>query len=160
MTARTAARLNTEAWVYPERGRALDKWSRVLREDRTVAVDAGDVAMKRFLGACYKGYVGRIVNPDMWTAIRMQHHHQPIWRVAIMAHCRWRGRRFHAHSPRDRPRPRETESEVSERLSGSQEFHSATWVVDVGVVIVSEATTLVIRSAKASGAPQNFCVPR
>ncbi len=83
----------TEAWVYPERGRALDKWAKVLREARTVAADTGDVAMKRFLGACYKGYVGRMVNPDMWTATRMQHHHQPIWRAAIMAHCRWRGRR-------------------------------------------------------------------
>ncbi|BCN81266.1 hypothetical protein [Prescottella equi] len=83
----------TEAWVYAEQGRALDKWSKVLREARAVATETGDVAMKRFLGACYKGYVGRMVNPDMWTATRMQHHHQPLWRAAIMAHCRWRGRR-------------------------------------------------------------------
>ncbi|MGO4203626.1 hypothetical protein AB4Z09_18115 [Rhodococcus sp. TAF43] len=83
----------TEAWVYPERGRALDKWAKVLREARTAATESGDVAMKRFLGACYKGYIGRMVNPDMWTATRMQHHHQPIWRAAIIAHCRWRGRR-------------------------------------------------------------------
>ena len=83
----------TEAWVYEEQGRALDKWAKVLREARTVAVDTGDVAMKQFLGACYKGYVGRMVNPDMWTSTRMQHHHQPLWRAAIMAHCRWRGRR-------------------------------------------------------------------
>jgi hypothetical protein len=83
----------SEAWVYEEQGRALDKWAKVLREARTVAVDTDDMAMKRFLGACYKGYVGRMVNPDMWTATRMQHHHQPLWRAAIMAHCRWRGRR-------------------------------------------------------------------
>ena len=83
----------TEAWVYEEQGRALDKWAKVLRDARAVAVESGDVAMKRFLGACYKGYVGRMVNPDMWTATRMQHHHQPLWRAAIMAHCRWRGRR-------------------------------------------------------------------
>lgn len=83
----------TEAWVYEEQGRALDKWAKVLREARTVAVETGDVAMKQFLGACYKGYVGRMVNPDMWTSTRMQHHHQPLWRAAIMAHCRWRGRR-------------------------------------------------------------------
>lgn len=83
----------TEAWTYPERGRALDKWAKVLREARTAANETGDVAMKRFLGACYKGYIGRMVNPDMWTATRMQHHHQPIWRAAIIAHCRWRGRR-------------------------------------------------------------------
>lgn len=83
----------TEAWVYEEQGRALDKWAKVLREARAVAVDTNDAAMKRFLGACYKGYVGRMVNPDMWTATRMQHHHQPLWRAAIMAHCRWRGRR-------------------------------------------------------------------
>ena len=83
----------TEAWVYEEQGRALDKWAKVLREARAVAVGTGDVAMKRFLGACYKGYVGRMVNPDMWTTTRMHHHHQPLWRAAIMAHCRWRGRR-------------------------------------------------------------------
>ena len=83
----------TEAWVYEEQGRALDKWAKVLREARAVAAETGDAAMKRFLGACYKGYVGRMVNPDMWTATRMQHHHQPLWRAAIMAHCRWRGRR-------------------------------------------------------------------
>ncbi|MCZ1075703.1 MULTISPECIES: hypothetical protein [Rhodococcus] len=83
----------TEAWVYEEQGRALDKWAKVLREARAVAAESGDAAMKRFLGACYKGYVGRMVNPDMWTATRMQHHHQPLWRAAIMAHCRWRGRR-------------------------------------------------------------------
>lgn len=91
----------TEAWVYAEQGRALDKWAKVLREARTVADDSGDVAMKRFLGACYKGYVGRMVNPDMWTATRMQHHHQPLWRAAIMAHCRWRGRRVAMRIARD-----------------------------------------------------------
>ncbi|PCK23198.1 hypothetical protein CHR55_30705 [Rhodococcus qingshengii] len=83
----------TEAWVYPEQGRALDKWAKILREGRKVSVDTGDVAMKRFIGACYKGYIGRMVNPDMWTAKQMQHHHQPLWRAAIIAHCRWRGRR-------------------------------------------------------------------
>ena len=82
-----------EAWVYPEQGRALDKWAKILREGRKTAVDTGDVAMKRFLGACYKGYIGRMVNPDMWTAKQMQHHHQPLWRASIIAHCRWRGRR-------------------------------------------------------------------
>ena len=44
-----------EAWVYPEQGRALDKWAKILREGRKVAVETGDVAMKRFLGACYIG---------------------------------------------------------------------------------------------------------
>ncbi|KPH20791.1 hypothetical protein AN948_05350 [Rhodococcus sp. ADH] len=83
----------TEAWVYPEQGRALDKWARILREARKIAVDTGDTSMKRFIGACYKGYIGRMVNPDMWTAKQMQHHHQPLWRAAIIAHCRWRGRR-------------------------------------------------------------------
>lgn len=82
-----------EAWVYTEQGRTLDKWAKILRAARAVAVDSDDLAMKRFLGACYKGYVGRMVNPDMWTSPRMQHHHQPLWRAAIMAHCRWRGRR-------------------------------------------------------------------
>ncbi|MFF0818059.1 hypothetical protein ACFYVR_23275 [Rhodococcus sp. NPDC003318] len=83
----------TEAWTYPEHGRALDKWAKTLREARAIATTTGDTAMKRFIGTCYKGYVGRMVNPDMWTATRMQHHHQPLWRAAIMAHCRWRGRR-------------------------------------------------------------------
>ncbi|QSE72347.1 hypothetical protein [Rhodococcus sp. PSBB049] len=83
----------TEAWIYPEQGRALDKWASILRGARGVAVETDDAAMKRFVGACYKGYIGRMVNPDMWTATRMQHHHQPLWRAAIIAHCRWRGRR-------------------------------------------------------------------
>ncbi len=72
---------------------ALDKWAKILREARKVAVDTDDAAMKRFLGACCKGYIGRMVNPDMWTAKQMQHHHQPLWRASIIAHCRWRGRR-------------------------------------------------------------------
>ncbi|GCE42582.1 hypothetical protein Rhow_006711 [Rhodococcus wratislaviensis] len=83
----------TEAWVYPQQGRVLDKWAKILREARKVSVDTEDAATKRFLGSCYKGYIGRMVNPDMWTATRMAHHHQPLWRAAIIAHCRWRGRR-------------------------------------------------------------------
>ncbi|MEU2005137.1 hypothetical protein ACH47B_29455 [Rhodococcus sp. NPDC019627] len=83
----------TEAWVYPQQGRVLDKWAKILREARKTAVDTRDAAMKGFLGSCYKGYIGRMVNPDMWTATRMQHHHQPLWRASIIAHCRWRGRR-------------------------------------------------------------------
>ncbi|MDF3312918.1 hypothetical protein P3H15_49235 [Rhodococcus sp. T2V] len=82
-----------EAWVYPQQGRVLDKWAKILREARKAAVDTGDAATKRFIGSCYKGYIGRMVNPDMWTATRMAHHHQPVWRAAIIAHCRWRGRR-------------------------------------------------------------------
>ncbi|RYF61751.1 MAG: hypothetical protein EOO27_00810 [Comamonadaceae bacterium] len=83
----------TEAWVYPQQGRVLDKWAKILREARKSAVDTEDAAMKSFIGSCYKGYIGRMVNPDMWTAKQMQHHHQPLWRAAIIAHCRWRGRR-------------------------------------------------------------------
>ncbi|MDV7087308.1 hypothetical protein [Rhodococcus opacus] len=83
----------TEAWVYPQQGRVLDKWAKILREARKAAVDTEDAATKRFLGTCYKGYIGRMVNPDMWTAKQMQHHHQPLWRASIIAHCRWRGRR-------------------------------------------------------------------
>ncbi|MHA4854605.1 hypothetical protein L1080_034520 [Rhodococcus sp. MSC1_016] len=83
----------TEAWVYPQQGRVLDKWAKILREARKTAVDTADAAMKGFIGSCYKGYIGRMVNPDMWTATRMQHHHQPLWRASIIAHCRWRGRR-------------------------------------------------------------------
>jgi hypothetical protein len=83
----------TEAWVYPQQGRVLDKWAKILREARKTAVDTRDAAMKGFIGSCYKGYIGRMVNPDMWTAKQMQHHHQPVWRAAIIAHCRWRGRR-------------------------------------------------------------------
>ncbi|MDJ0420034.1 hypothetical protein [Rhodococcus opacus] len=83
----------SEAWVYPQQGRVLDKWAKILREARKSAVDTEDAAMKSFIGSCYKGYIGRMVNPDMWTAKQMQHHHQPLWRAAIIAHCRWRGRR-------------------------------------------------------------------
>nr|WP_271211993.1 hypothetical protein [Rhodococcus wratislaviensis]GLK38295.1 hypothetical protein GCM10017611_51610 [Rhodococcus wratislaviensis] len=96
----------TEAWVYPQQGRVLDKWAKILREARKSAVDTEDAAMKSFIGSCYKGYIGRMVNPDMWTAKQMQHHHQPLWRAAIIAHCRWRGRRVamriareHGHWP-------------------------------------------------------------
>ncbi|MFZ2172969.1 MAG: hypothetical protein WAW17_02830, partial [Rhodococcus sp. (in: high G+C Gram-positive bacteria)] len=83
----------TEAWVYPQQGRVLDKWAKILREARKAAVDTEEAAMKGFIGSCYKGYLGRMVNPDMWTAKQMQHHHQPVWRASIIAHCRWRGRR-------------------------------------------------------------------
>ncbi|WP_422631238.1 hypothetical protein [Rhodococcus opacus] len=96
----------TEAWVYPQQGRVLDKWAKILREARKSAVDTEDAVMKSFIGSCYKGYIGRMVNPDMWTAKQMQHHHQPLWRAAIIAHCRWRGRRVamriareHGHWP-------------------------------------------------------------
>ncbi|WP_172650814.1 hypothetical protein [Rhodococcus opacus] len=93
----------TEAWVYPQQCRVLDKWAKILREARKVSVDTDDEATKRFIGSCYKGYIGRMVNPDMWTAKQMQHHHQPLWRASIIAHCRWRGRRVamriaHEHS--------------------------------------------------------------
>ncbi|MFE5700500.1 hypothetical protein [Rhodococcus koreensis] len=94
----------TEAWVYPQQGRVLDKWAKILREARTAAVDTEDAATKRFLGSCYKGYIGRMVNPDMWTATRMAHHHQPLWRAAIIAHCRWRGRRVAMRIGRERGR--------------------------------------------------------
>ena len=52
--------------------------AKILREARKAAVDTDDEATKRFLGTCYKGYIGRMVNPDMWTAKQMQHHHQPL----------------------------------------------------------------------------------
>ncbi|MDF3313069.1 hypothetical protein P3H15_50065 [Rhodococcus sp. T2V] len=93
-----------ESWVFPEQGRVLDKWAKILREARKVSVDTGDVATKRFIGSCYKGYIGRMVNPDMWTATRMAHHHQPVWRAAIIAHCRWRGRRVAMRIGRERGR--------------------------------------------------------
>jgi hypothetical protein len=83
----------SEAWLYPHQGRALDKWAKTLRSARQVTVDTDDQAMKEFTGACYKGYIGRMLNPDMWTSTRMVHHHQPLWRATIMAHSRLRGRR-------------------------------------------------------------------
>lgn len=91
----------TEAWVYPEQARVLDKWAKTLRDARSVALNAADVPMKQFISGCYKGYVGRMVNPDMWASKYMQHHHQPLWRAAIMAHCRWRGRRVAMRIGRD-----------------------------------------------------------
>nr|WP_271209334.1 hypothetical protein [Rhodococcus wratislaviensis]GLK33847.1 hypothetical protein GCM10017611_06900 [Rhodococcus wratislaviensis] len=94
----------TEAWVYPQQGRVLDKWAKILREARKTAVDTRDAAMKGFIGSCYKGYIGRMVNPDMWTATRMQHHHQPLWRASIIAHCRWRGRRVAMRIAREHDR--------------------------------------------------------
>ncbi|MHA4854814.1 hypothetical protein L1080_035670 [Rhodococcus sp. MSC1_016] len=94
----------TEAWVYPQQGRVLDKWAKILREARKTAVDTQDAAMKGFIGSCYKGYIGRMVNPDMWTSTRMVHHHQPLWRASIIAHCRWRGRRVAMRIAREHQR--------------------------------------------------------
>jgi hypothetical protein len=82
-----------EAWVFDRQARLLEAWARSLREARAAAVEAGDAPMKRLVGAAYKSYIGRMVNPDLWGAKTMRHHHQPLWRAAIMAHCRWRGRR-------------------------------------------------------------------
>ncbi len=83
----------SEAWIYPHQARVLDKWAEVLRTARKVAVDTDDRAMKEFVGNCYKGYIGRMLNPAMWASKWTAHHHQPVWRAAIHAHARWRGRR-------------------------------------------------------------------
>jgi hypothetical protein len=83
----------SEAWIYAEQGRALESWAATLRTARQIAATTDDRPMKEFTAACYKGYIGRMLNPDMWTSTKMQHHHQPLWRASIMAHSRWRGRR-------------------------------------------------------------------
>lgn len=88
----------SEAWIYPHQGRALDKWAALLRQARKATVDPEtdhtiDRAMKEFVGTCYKGYIGRMLDPDLWTSKWTVHHHQPTWRASIMAHARWRGRR-------------------------------------------------------------------
>lgn len=82
-----------EGYVYPERGRALEAWTKRLRQARTAAVDDGDQTMKKIVGSIYKSYVGRIANPDMWRSQYKAHHFQPMWHYAIIADARRRGRR-------------------------------------------------------------------
>lgn len=83
----------SEAWVWPKQGRTLATWAKTLREARSAATAAGDAVMKSLVGDVYKGYVGRMANPEMWSSEWMRHHHQPTWRSSIIAHARQRSRR-------------------------------------------------------------------
>ena len=85
-----------EAYIYPERGRILEAWAKRLREARKDAVAEDDPTLKALVGAIYKGYVGRISNPDYWQSSWKAHHLQPMWRSAIIAGARRRGRRHAA----------------------------------------------------------------
>lgn len=81
----------TEAYVFADTRRFLDDWTGRLRTARAAAIADGDDACKRYLGAIYKQYVGRL-GTDKWAPSKMVHY-QPIWRASIIAHCRWRARR-------------------------------------------------------------------
>ncbi|MFI5782609.1 hypothetical protein [Nocardia sp. NPDC051570] len=81
-----------QAWLWPSQGRALDAWTKTLREARAHFVTSGDLAMEAMVKAIYQQYIGRMKNPDMWRSKFKMHHHQPVWRAAIMATTRWRAR--------------------------------------------------------------------
>lgn len=82
------------AFVTEQQGRVLEAWAKKLRAARAVADETGDVPMKAFVRSCYTGYIGRMARAEMWNQKgSKRHHHQPLWRASIMAHCRWRGRR-------------------------------------------------------------------
>ena len=80
-----------EAWVWASSRRFLEQWAATLRAARLAAIGDGDAVLKTYLGAVYKQYVGRMAT-DKWSASKM-HHCQPVWRAAVIAHCRWRARR-------------------------------------------------------------------
>jgi hypothetical protein len=80
-----------EAWTWESSRRFLEDWAARLRAARLAAIQAGDRVLEKYLGAIYKQYVGRM-GSDKWAASKM-HHCQPVWRAAIIAHCRWRARR-------------------------------------------------------------------
>lgn len=90
-----------EAWIWPEQSRVLEPWARKLRGARTVAASTGDRPMKELVRSAYAGYIGRMARPELWTSEGMRHHHQPLWRASIVAHCRWRGRRAAMRISRD-----------------------------------------------------------
>ncbi|TEA09205.1 hypothetical protein [Mycobacteroides salmoniphilum] len=80
-----------EAYVWDDTRRFLEDWAAKLRAVRLAAIRAGDKDVARYIGAIYKHYVGRM-GTDKWPESKM-YHWQPIWRAAIIAHCRWRARR-------------------------------------------------------------------
>lgn len=80
-----------EAHVWTDSRRFLEDWAATLRSARVAAILAGDKAVQDYIGAIYKQYVGRM-GTDKWGPSKM-HHWQPVWRAAIIAHCRWRARR-------------------------------------------------------------------
>ena len=80
-----------QAWIWESSRRFLEPWAATLRTARLAAIGAGDMVLKTYIGAIYKQYVGRMAT-DKWADSKM-HHYQPIWRAAIIAHCRWRARR-------------------------------------------------------------------
>ncbi|SKZ04368.1 Uncharacterised protein [Mycobacteroides abscessus subsp. bolletii] len=80
-----------EAYIWDDTRRFLEDWAAKLRAVRLAAIRADDKDVARYIGAIYKHYVGRM-GTDKWPEAKM-YHWQPIWRAAIIAHCRWRARR-------------------------------------------------------------------
>lgn len=83
-------------YLYEHQGRILEAWAKRLREARARAVAEGDAVAKSLVGSMYKGYVGRLVNEASWSSSYKAHHFQPMWRYAIIAGARRRGRRHAA----------------------------------------------------------------
>ncbi len=82
-----------KAYVYEHQGRVLEAWASLLRKGRAAAIESGDRCAKGLIGSMYKAYVGRLVNEDAWSSKYKHQHFQPMWRYAIIAGSRRRGRR-------------------------------------------------------------------
>lgn len=88
----------SEAWIWPEEGRALEAWKKALAPARTQAIATSDKVMKHFVSDVYRAYIGRM-RTDKWDE-RYAYHCQPVWWFTVVAHCRWRGRRVAMNNSR------------------------------------------------------------
>lgn len=90
-----------QGWTTPEQARVLEPTAKVLsaaykfasglRGKDTDPADP-DPAMRDFVKAIYRGYIGRMANPELWSEW-MAHHHQRLWYESIHAHATNRTRR-------------------------------------------------------------------
>lgn len=83
----------SEAFVYPNEGRILEAWAKRLRLARADAIETNDPAAREIVAGIYNGYIGRMRYAENWSSKYKQHHHQPVWRWAIIANARARARR-------------------------------------------------------------------
>lgn len=83
----------SEAFVYPHEGRILEAWAKKLRLARAEAIESQDAAAREIIAGIYNGYIGRMRHAENWSSKYKQHHHQPVWRWAIIANARARARR-------------------------------------------------------------------
>lgn len=81
-----------EAWLFEHQGLVLRRWKEMLTDARKAAVEQDDRVMKQMVSDIYKGYIGRMTNPELWQQTKLVHHHQPLWRASIIAQVRHRSR--------------------------------------------------------------------